>query len=640
MRRLFLALSIVVLVGMQTAAPMYPILLGCGVLFLKTDKRGRIFIVVMLGIVLLRMNLDFKGKAFTQGYVTEINASSYIVENGLDHILVYTEDASKIHPFDRVAIVGQIDPIEGRTGDFGFDALRWASANRILGTISEDQTLRFCRDSLGHFLLAGGFAQNNTAFVNVFRDLIYDTQPDDPLIDFVSLGLQFALLLGVLNRLTQAIPNEILAESLKFVGLFLFGWLFGYPLTALRFLLFFLTSRFFTDRKLAFCVNIMVFMLYDPNTLSQWTVLIPLAFQFSSIFFSKTNAYFVRCALLAAIFMRSNGILLPISILFFPLARSILILISAVFWSATIIPILAYPALWLHGLFINLQSMFDYDLIRIIGTIGHLLLIFTFILFMLIPRNKALHWVMIGLLFASPCFIYLNPFPQVVFLNAGQGDTILVRSAFASCTIVMDTGPPKEASNILATLRSKSVIKIDALILTHPDADHSGNQALFGEQFDITEVVASKKDVKCKGLLMKSLDPLITFGDVNADSLIYATSLNQTRFLFMADGDVNTEAKLLERYDLTSDIVKLGHHGSQSASSDEFIGNLQAKLAIISVGKNSYGHPHASVLARLKAFRQDYLTTRREGDITLTLLPGFAFVTSTRQPLRIVATGH
>ncbi|MGB7594871.1 MAG: hypothetical protein WBL80_04845, partial [Erysipelotrichaceae bacterium] len=150
---------------------------------------------------------------------------------------------------------------------------------------------------------------------------------------------------------------------------------------------------------------------------------------------------------------------------------------------------------------------------------------------------------------------------------------------------------------------------------------------------------STKKDVKCKGLMMKNLDPLMTFGEVNADSLIYATSLNQTRFLFMADGDVNTEAKLLERFDLTSDIVKLGHHGSQSASSDEFIGNLRANLAIISVGKNSYGHPHASVLARLKAFRLRYLTTRREGDITVTLLPGFAIVSSARQPLRIVATG-
>jgi competence protein ComEC len=243
-------------------------------------------------------------------------------------------------------------------------------------------------------------------------------------------------------------------------------------------------------------------------------------------------------------------------------------------------------------------------------------------------------------LFVSPWFIYLNPLPQVVFLNAGQGDAILLRSAFASCTIVIDTGPPKEAINLVATLRSKTVDRIDALVLTHSDADHSGNQALFEEQFDIKDTVDSKQDVTCKGMLLKNLDPLITFGEVNADSLIYATSLNHTRFLFMADGDVNTEAKLLERYDLTSDIVKLGHHGSQSASSDEFIGNIQAKLAIISVGKNSYGHPHAAVLARLNAFRLRYLTTRREGDITLTLLPGFAIVTSAREPLRIVETGR
>lgn len=640
MRRLFLAIMIIAVVGMQTAAPRYLMIIGCGILALKTDRKGKILILVLLAILLLRLNVDLKGKAFTQGYITEINASSFLVENGLDHVLVYTQDAFKYHPFDRIALVGEIAPIEGRVGDFGFDAVRWASANRIIGTISDDQTLRFCRDSIGHFILAGGFSANNTAFVKVFRAIVYDTEPDDPMMDFVSLGLQFALFLGVLDRLSQRIPNERAAGLFTFTGLFLFGWLFGFPLTALRFLLFFLTAKLFGDRKLAFSFNILLFMLYDPNSLRQWTVLIPLAFQFSSIFFSKWKAYCVRFTLLSAIFMRSNGIFFPFSMLVFPLARIALMMISAVFWLATLIPFFAYPALFLHRTFVCLQSLISYDFIRFIGTISDFVLLLILILFLSFPRRKAVNWVFAVVLFVSPAFIYLNPFPQVVFLNAGQGDAMMIRSAFATCTVVMDTGPPREASNLIATLHSKSVDKIDALILTHTDADHSGNQALFGEQFRITEVVTSKQDVECNGLVIKNLDPKTSFGDVNADSLIYATSLNQTKFLFMADGDVNTEAKLLQRYDLTSDIVKIGHHGSQSASSDEFIGNIQAQLAIISVGKNNYGHPHASVLARLKAFRLKYLTTRSEGDITVTLVPGFAIVTSTRVPLRILPTGR
>ena len=640
MRRLVVALSFSILIAMQTDAPMWVIIVASGILLLKCDKKERICILFILMLLLIRLNINVKSKPFTQGYITEINAHSFLVKNGMDHILVYTQDASKYHPFDRIAIVGEIAEIEARKGDFGFDVQKWASANRILGTISDEQTLRFCRSSIGHFILSGGFAKHNAAFVAVFRDLIYDTEPDDPLLDFISLGLQFTLLLSILNRLAQHIPNENAGVIFQFIGLVLFAGLFGFPLTALRFIFFFLTSRCFKDSKLAFSTNILCFFFYAPSSLSQWTILIPLAFQFTTIFYRDKYAYFVRCVLLSVIFMRSNGIFLPLSILLFPLARKILMIISAVFWLATLLPCFAYPALFLHGIFVNLQNMITFDHIGIIGTISNLTLIMITLLFLLFPHRVLFRWIFVGILLASPLFIYLNPFPQVVFLNAGQGDAMLIRSAYAACTIVMDTGPPKEETNIIGTLRSKTVDHIDALILTHADADHSGNLDAFESAFEINKVITQKQDVVCPGLMMKNLDVGILFEDANADSLLYATSLNQTSFLFMADADVNTEAKLLQRYDLNTDIVKLGHHGSQSASSNELIGNIQAKLAIISVGKNNYGHPHASVLQRLNDFRLKYLSTRSVGDITVTMFPGFALVTSRDFPIRLIATSR
>jgi competence protein ComEC len=639
MRRLFLASMIIVLVVMQTRCPQIVVALAIATLCLKADRKGKFVLAIMLGLILLRLNLNIDVSKVKQGYVTEINASSFIVDNGIDHVLVYSEDVADIHPFDRVVIVGEVTPIEARKGDFGFDALRWAKANRIAGTVSEEGTLRFCRDSFPHFLLSGGFAKNNPSFVAAFRNLVYDTNPDDPLMDFISLGLQFSLLLLLLDRLSQRISNEKTAFVFQFAVLFLFSALFGFPLTSLRFMLFFLTSRFIKDRKLAFSLNILLFFIYEPHTLSQWTILIPLAFQFSSIFYKKRNAYFVRSALLAMIFLRSNAVFFPLSLLLFPILRKGMLVVSGVYWSATMLPFLAELALLLNRLFTQLLASLSLERFRMISTISDFFLVAIFILFILYSDKRILRILLLIVLILSPYAFYLNPFPQVVFLNAGQGDAILLRSAFSSCLVLIDTGPPREATNLIATLRSKGVDKLNALILTHGDADHSGNIDAFSKAFEIEKTIIDKQDFKCEGMTMKNLDKGVTFNDSNADSLIYATSLLQTRFLFMGDGDIRTEEELLERYDLTTDIVKLGHHGSQSASSDEFIGKIQARLALISVGKNSYGHPHPSVINRLKAFRLAYLTTRDKGDITMTLFPGFALVTSFDFGYMILPTG-
>jgi competence protein ComEC len=336
--------------------------------------------------------------------------------------------------------------------------------------------------------------------------------------------------------------------------------------------------------------------------------------------------------------MRSNGVFLPISLLFFPFVRKVMMIISAFFWAATVFHFLSVPVVFLYRAFANLISLFSLDVLRVVGTIDEWILIVVFLIFILFSSFYYIRILLPVVLLISPLFIYLNPFPQVVFLNAGQGDAILFRSPFARCTVVMDTGPPKEAENLIASLRSKSVDKIDALILTHADADHSGNTQLFLKSFTVKRIIETKQDVNCPQLRLQNLDPVKVFGETNSDSLIYATSLNRNRFLLMADAGVDTEEQLLQRFDLTTDIVKIGHHGSQTATSDAFIGKIRAKLAIISVGKNNFGHPHSSVLARLNAFRLDYLTTRSQGDITFTLLPGFALISDSKHRFRILPT--
>ena len=100
------------------------------------------------------------------------------------------------------------------------------------------------------------------------------------------------------------------------------------------------------------------------------------------------------------------------------------------------------------------------------------------------------------------------------------------------------------------------------------------------------------------------------YGNENDNSSVIYTKLNNHKFLFMGDAGVEVEEDLIEKYNLRNiDVLKVGHHGSKTSSSKEFVDNIVPKYSIISVGKNNrYGHPNKEVLNNLsdsKIYRTD-----------------------------------
>ena len=100
------------------------------------------------------------------------------------------------------------------------------------------------------------------------------------------------------------------------------------------------------------------------------------------------------------------------------------------------------------------------------------------------------------------------------------------------------------------------------------------------------------------------------YGNENDNSSVVYIELNNHKFLFMGDAGVEVEEELIEKYNLRNiDVLKVGHHGSKTSSSKEFVDNIVPKYSIISVGKNNrYGHPNKEVLNNLensKIYRTD-----------------------------------
>lgn len=225
------------------------------------------------------------------------------------------------------------------------------------------------------------------------------------------------------------------------------------------------------------------------------------------------------------------------------------------------------------------------------------------------------------------------------FLDVDQADCELIFLPDGKITLI-DAGNRGDGDKIVAYLKSKGITKIDYLVATHPHADHIGGMADIINAFDIGSVYAprvSKDDtptsktyedfllaVRDKGLKIKgvnpSSEPAISAGDYN----IYFFSPNSSdyteindysvtvkitygihSFLFMGDAEILSENEMLDAgYNLDADVLKVGHHGSESSTGKAFLKAVSPNYAVISCGEgNKYNHPHQKTLNTLKSIK-------------------------------------
>ncbi|AEM79489.1 ComEC/Rec2 family competence protein [Thermoanaerobacter wiegelii] len=218
------------------------------------------------------------------------------------------------------------------------------------------------------------------------------------------------------------------------------------------------------------------------------------------------------------------------------------------------------------------------------------------------------------------------------FIGMGQGDSIFIQTPSGK-TMLIDAGVPEMGSRVVDFIKSRGINKIDILVGTHPHADHIGGIPAVIENFQIgkfympkvTTTTKTFEDVlraaKAKGLSIniakagvafdlgsdvtaKMIAPNNTsYDDLNNYSAVIKLTYGNTSFLFTGDASAQSEEEMLSKgYDLKADVLKVGHHGSSSATTWVFLKAVSPKYAVISVGKNNdYGHPHKETMEKLKS---------------------------------------
>lgn len=239
---------------------------------------------------------------------------------------------------------------------------------------------------------------------------------------------------------------------------------------------------------------------------------------------------------------------------------------------------------------------------------------------------------------------------RTTFLDVGQGDCTVVQTE--GHNMVIDTGNNDQGEHVVSYLKENGISELDYLILTHPDADHIGGADNVLESIHVGMVIMP--DVANDTMTYKEVaedidryqievtypkvgeiftlgdaeftilcpeEELVDQDDLNSSSVGIKLIHGKNSFVMCGDAEIESEQAMVSRFgsNLECDVLKCGHHGSSTATCDEFLSATNPTWAVISCGQdNQYGHPHREILGKLENDDVQVYRTDEMGTITAT----------------------
>lgn len=232
---------------------------------------------------------------------------------------------------------------------------------------------------------------------------------------------------------------------------------------------------------------------------------------------------------------------------------------------------------------------------------------------------------------------------RVNYIDVGQGDSIFIQLPNKE-TMLIDAGEAYESENVINYLNNLGITKIDYVVGTHPHTDHIGGLESVVNTFDIGSIYMPKAistsktyedlltAISNKGLKVKTAKSGVVvldennlklefiapnsdnYSELNNYSAVLKLTYLDNTFLFMGDAETLSENEITS--DVDADVIKVGHHGSDSSSGIEFVKKVSPEYAIVMVGEgNSYNHPYQSIIDRYQSVGAEVLRTDLDGNI-------------------------
>ena len=597
---------------------------------------------------------------------------NYTIIN-LNEIIVYYYDEFKYKIGDTIKVEGTIKEIEPNTNFNLFNYQKYMLSKRIIHKIESKKIILIKENKNILYKIKNKIKERTEKHKYFSLFIIGKNNLDNEIKDsfkingishlFAISGMHITLFISILTLiLKKMIKNKKIILLLITLFLLFYMFITNYSVSVVRASLLTILINInklykLNIRTLKLLIYIFLICLsYNPYYIYQVGFVFTFLITFTLILFSKKipSNYILKTLVTSIIsFIVSIPILINnfYSVNFLsPLLNIIFIpFITFIIFPLTLVTFIFPNLICILDIFVNILEFLSINLSKIdlfIFTFKKVSIFFIILYYITIyfTLNKILNkkynyiFILLIILIIHHNINYLNNYSKVTILDVGQGDSSLIELEHNKGNILIDTGGniyKNQTSNILVPyFKSVGIRKIDYLILTHGDYDHMGEAINLVENFKVEKVIFNCGEFNdLEKELIKVLDkkkiPYYScikelnidnnklyflqtkdYDNENDNSTVIYTELNGYKFMFMGDAGVEKEKDILDKYNLSDiDVLKVGHHGSKTSSSKEFIDEINSKYSIISVGKNNrYGHPNKEVLNNLeqsKIYRTD-----------------------------------
>lgn len=577
----------------------------CFLLYLNERFHSKRILIVFMILSLFSIVLVKPCKEAEKGIYTisEIKQSCYVAKNQRTRVLVQSD--LDLNFKDQI----QVDSLEPIHTDDNFTLFSFTKYNASKNVFYKTKSIRVLKKStsLKSKLYAYISSQKNS---KVLLSLYYGIHEDtiDEIYTMLGYGYISAYFI-VFNLLKRKYEDKKIRISLLILSI-LFGSFFVFTLSLTRFILYQISYLFFKSKSDQIGFTILCFSILYPTQVLSISFVLPILLQLVSYFCTEHKWIVQKMVLISVLFIYFKKVDI-VSFLLFNLLRKF------------------YGCVFLLGMFIP-----DFVTLKIPSLTIHYAPQFVFIFVFIVVYIQCLKhfkWKYMILFLIPFLEVFCNPFFQVYTLNIGQGDCSVIVEPFYKSVVMIDCGQSLYRDNveriIFPFLENKNIHTIDTLILTHDDFDHSGGYDHLKEKVKIKQVIKNSKDkVNVEYPFYLLLQERMA-KDENDSSIISYFTYDHLNYLFMGDASKEIEKQLMDAYDLKADVIKVGHHGSNTSSDAAFLDSLDCRIALISAGyKNKYDHPSTETLKTLDHLHIHTFCTSTNGSIAIYSLHDFAFV--------------